>query len=246
MGAYLRTVWQFQSNRKYLKNLKGLLFLDETVKTYFENHIIVKYDWELLVIPTIQLYLKKWKTRPLEKEMTIIIPGEMSALRRSYNMLSPLIENSTLRLNLIFLGKGDIKTLDKFKHKKSDRVKIVSYEDHLPVKMYYRILLRGDLIILPLNYNKYYGGIKETLGESTFSASYMDVLSSGIPALVPERMTFHKEFNTFVNEYTDADSLHEQVVKYFSKDYEKLKNQFIKASHKKFNRILLRNLQSLQ
>jgi hypothetical protein len=223
--SYIKNYRKLSSNQKIIEHAKGLLFIDQNLTNYHENNYKENHPTQkTLTFPTYQ-NLQIGASAKKEKQQ-IVIPGNYHPSRRDFNpILKSLQTNTFPNQEFIFLGKLNSNLCNKVKSFKTNN-SITYYEDELKMQEYYEIIQNGDLVILPLTKFKYFGGIKEIIGQSSYSAIWMDAFSSGIPALIPGYLEVEKEFSNFFFTYNDEKSLTDRIKEYFDQDYITLKSNF--------------------
>jgi hypothetical protein len=96
-----------------------------------------------------------------------------------------------------------------------------------------------------LRRKKYYGGIQELIGYSTFSALWMDVFSAGIPTALPSYLPIHKDLQKYFFPYNHSENLSSILHNYFSKNNQELVDSFQTRSRIFFQKQILKAMETI-
>lgn len=221
-------------NKRMIEKSQGVIFIAPQLQSYFLHNYKTVFPGKLsLVLPTFR-QLPDQSQENSEKKR-IVIPGSYHPTRRNFEPLIKMLAKYVFQ-DVDFIFPGHLETsMQSVLASANKSNSIVTYNRELDMTAYYNILIGADLLILPLNEYKYFGGIREKTGVSSFSAIWMDAFSAGIPALLPAYLKTDDEFTSYFFPFQDENDLALQISEYFASDYLSLKMDFRNKIKQYFN-----------
>jgi len=211
--AAVKTIYHYHHQWKLLQKCTGFIFLNENITRYYKNHYSKDFpDTIALTLPTFRRLPNP--SLPKESNKNVIILGSYDPTRRDHQPIFDMLRKEKFA-DIYFTFLGQIPERLSRSLPKQTKNKIKCFPDELNAKQYYQALQKADLLILPLKREKYYGGVRELFGHTTFSALWMDVFSSGIPTALPQYLPIDREFREYLFPFSDAVSLSDIVQQYF-------------------------------
>lgn len=187
-------------NKRNLHKLQGFIFIDANLRATYGDKIRNLYkEQEQIVIPTYQPTDRKQNSN---KKIVIAIPGKIDPKRRDYKLLVDVI-SKIKRNDLIFefLGEEDIQWKKKINTSNNHRNELRFYNTSLPMSVYYERLSSADYILFLSKQFKKYGGVKERIGYSTYSAVLIDIWSLASHAIIPDFIPVPRSFEDHITKY---------------------------------------------
>lgn len=214
----IRTVWkrEFYHRKKILLNTNYILFPNNLISSYFIEKVLVEPE---KVKPSFPFYWKETVEKVDSKEFNIIVPGTVYDQSREYSeLLKALMQIAQVlktSVNLVFLGNVRTKygkqVLNEFRRLSNDFLKIVSFKNYIPQRVYDDWLKKADCLILPIKEQMKYGICKEIPGKTKITGTINDMHRFNIPTLLPDHYYMESPCPKNVSFYSDHIDLIEKL-----------------------------------
>jgi hypothetical protein len=176
------------------------------------------------------------------------VPGTLQVMSRDYDLLASAFkivdQIPECKIELILLGKPSKSNGTQLIKKFSSyhNIKVMSFRDEVPQKLFNEILNEVDFCILPINEYIRYGNVNEKAGYSWISGNINDIVSRGIPSILPYYFPLNEKWSTLISTYIDAEDLAQIINDWLrNSTYNKIKSSITeewKEEYVKYNKAL--------
>jgi len=214
--------------KQLLRRVDYISFCDDTLYDYAKER---NFSYNYLRFP-VSYYIRKKITYPYKK-VKVVIPGQVSADRRDYNLImdsfSCIEPYYAKKIECTLLGDAstdESKNIIRLLRSSNVDIKIQIFKKFIDQDEYVKIMLQSHIVLNPVKLNTWYRGEQEYYSFSKTSGAYGDVMRYGLIPLFPrdykvsarfegyfERFINHKDLATKLESYTDFTFLSKQLTK---------------------------------
>jgi len=178
----------YQQQKYILERLTTVLVPDTQIAIHLQKVVYSSQKHKIKVLPF--AFPQHTATIYSKEAINITIPGTISNTLRDYNSVAKIIKqvdeaiNTPVRLRLLGrLKETPISIL--FDKIKLYNIQLEIFTDYIPPELFLDKMLETDFLLLPIQEKIIYKSHYEYRGQSSVSGNINDLISYGLPAILP-------------------------------------------------------------